>query len=76
MFPLHPQFVVDKDQCPQAVLQEVAAQEEQPDFPPATADISFRIFFDRHDGQARSAFRSLGRTRSSKRSLHFWHSYS
>jgi hypothetical protein len=63
-------------QWPQPGLQEVAAQEEHPDFPPAKADISLWIFFDRQDGQARSESLSLDRTRSSKRSLHFLHSYS
>jgi hypothetical protein len=38
-------------QCPQPVLQLVVAQELQPDFPPAKADISRWVFLDLQAGQ-------------------------
>jgi hypothetical protein len=60
-------------QWPQAVLQLVAAQEPQPDFPPAKADSNLRVFLDLHAGQAIGIFSSLERNSTSNSFLHFWH---
>jgi hypothetical protein len=60
-------------QCPQAVPQLVAAQVLQPDFPPAKADMSFRVFLDLQAGQAIVTFSSPDRNSTSNSFLHFWH---
>jgi hypothetical protein len=60
-------------QCPQVVPQLVAAQEEQPDFPPAKADIIFRVFLDLQAGQAGLSFSSLVLNRTSNSFWHFLH---
>ncbi|MDO9559327.1 MAG: hypothetical protein Q7I89_06530 [Syntrophales bacterium] len=59
------------DQCPQPVLQLVAAQELHPDFPPAKADIIFRVFPDLQAGQTTCNFSSLDRNSTSNSFLHF-----
>jgi hypothetical protein len=60
-------------QWPQAVAQLVAAQEPQPDFPPAKADSILRIFADLQAGQTIFVFSSLERNSTSNSFLHFWH---
>ena len=61
------------DQCPQVVLQDVAAQDVQPDFPPAKADIIFRVFLDLQTGQAGFSFSSLDLNSTSNSFRHFLH---
>jgi hypothetical protein len=61
------------DQCPQVVPQLVAAQEEQPGFPPAKADIIFRVFLDLQAGQAGLSFSPLDLNRTSNSFWHFLH---
>jgi len=66
------------DQCDHAVLQDVAAQDEQladdvlPIFPPNT-DIIFFVFFDLHIGQDMAGFSLPDRNKTSKVLLHLWH---
>jgi hypothetical protein len=55
------------------VLQLVVAQEEQPDFPPAKADISLSVFLDLQAGQTTGCFSSLDLNRTSNSFLHFLH---
>jgi len=55
------------------VLQLVAAQEEQPDLPPAKADIIFRVFLDLQAGQTGFSFSSLDLNRTSNSFWHFLH---
>jgi hypothetical protein len=59
------------NQCPHPVLQLVAAQELQPDLPPAKADIILRVLFELQDGQAMESFSSLERKSTSNSFLHF-----
>jgi hypothetical protein len=61
------------DQCPQPVLQLVAAQELHPDFPPAKADIIFVVFPDLQAVQTIFNFSSLDRNSTSNSLLHFLH---
>jgi hypothetical protein len=61
------------DQCPQPVLQLVAAQELHPDLPPAKADIIFVVFPDLQAGQTIFNFSSLDRNSTSNSFLHFLH---
>jgi hypothetical protein len=66
------------DQRDQEVLQDVAAQDEQPAadvlpiFPP-NLDISRSAFFDLHAGQATAGLSLPERNKTSKVLLHFLH---
>jgi hypothetical protein len=62
-----------RNQWPQAVLQLEAVQESQLDLPPAKADISFLIFFERHLGHETSDRVSIDRKRSSNSCRHLLH---
>jgi hypothetical protein len=53
------------------VLQLVDAQELHPDFPPAKADISRRVFLELQAGQRIFNFSSLDRNSTSNSFLHF-----
>lgn len=53
--------------------QLVAAQEPQPDFPPAKADIRRSVRFELQAGQTISSFSSLDRNSTSNSFLHFLH---
>jgi hypothetical protein len=66
------------DQWDQAVLQDVAAQDEQPaddvlpTLPPNT-DINRSAFFDLHAGQATTGLSLRDRNKTSNVLLHFLH---
>ena len=60
-------------QWPQEGAQDVAAQEPQPDLPPAKADIILRVFFDLQDGQGTVSSLSEAKNIFSNSSPHFEH---
>jgi hypothetical protein len=60
-------------QCPQEGAQEVAAQEPHPALPPAKADMSFRVFFDRQLGQGTGFSLSAPKHIFSNSAPHFVH---
>jgi hypothetical protein len=55
------------------VLQLGAAQDPQPDFPPANAESILRVFLELHAGQTTFNGSSLDRNSTSNSFLHFWH---
>jgi len=63
-------------QPPQVEEQVVAAQVEQPDLPPAKADMSLRVFFDLQRGQMTGSSFPEEKTIFSNSALHFSHRYS
>jgi hypothetical protein len=55
------------------VEQDVEAQDEQPDFPPAKTDINFSLLWEPHFGQAIFFSSADEKISSSKIFLHFLH---